>query len=403
MESTIEEHIEVLNRDYGGLAALGGPLLDTMYHHGWAWAGDTPFKSTKLVAGHFGGTRTPLVVSWPARIKPDKTPRPQFHHVNDIVPTIYEILGITPPQTFNGVEQTPLDGVSMVYTFDDPQAPTRKKTQYFNIITSRGIYRDGWFAAVQGIRKPWLPGLQGTLEWEPDKDTWELYDLSQDYSQAHDLAAEMPDKLRQMQDYFTMEATSNHVFPLGGGIYLLNFKPQELKGSRLTEWTFSEGHTRIPESMAPKFVTGFSSHATIEAELPEKASGVLFCVGGISAGFTVYMDEGVLKAEYNAMTLERYKVASDKPLPAGHATIEVEVRYDGPEREGPATVTFTVDGQKVGEGRIGRSVPGTFTASETFDVGMDLGSPVSLDYHERAPFKFDGKIEKVHVKYLERK
>jgi len=143
-------------------------------------------------------------------------------------------------------------------------------------------------------------------------------------------------------------------------------------------------------------------HAGIEAELPEKASGVIFCVGGISAGFTVYMDEGVLKAEYNAMTLERYKVASEKPLPAGHATIEVEVRYDGPEREGPATVTFNVDGQKVGEGRVGRSVPGTFTASETFDVGMDPGSPVSLDYHERAPFKFDGKIDKVHIKYLER-
>ena len=400
MESTIEEHIEVLDRDYGGLGALGGPLLDTMYHHGWAWAGDTPFKSTKLVAGHFGGTRTPLVVSWPARIKPDRTPRPQFHHVNDIVPTIYEILGITPPRTFNGVEQTPLDGVSMAYSFDDPQAPTRKETQYFNIITSRGIYRDGWFAAVQGVRKPWLPGLQGTLEWEPDKDTWELYDLSQDYSQAHDLAAERPEKLRQMQDFFTMEATSNHVFPLGGGIYLANFKPQELKGSKLTEWTFSEGHTRIPESMAPKFASGFSSHATIEAELPEKASGVLFCVGGISAGFTVYMDEGVLKAEYNAMTLERYKVASEKPLPGGHATIEVDVRYDSPQREGPATVTFTVDGQKVGEGRIGRTVPGTFTSSETFDVGVDLGSPVSLDYHERAPFEFDGTIDKIHIQYL---
>jgi arylsulfatase len=401
MESTIEEHLEVLNRDYGGLEALGGPLLDTMYHHGWAWAGDTPLKSTKLVAGHFGGTRTPLVVSWPAHVKPDKTPRSQFHHVNDIVPTIYEILGITPPRTFNGVEQVPLDGVSMAYTFDDPQAPTQKTTQYFNIITSRGIYHDGWFAGVQGIRKPWLPGLQGTLEWDPDQDTWELYDLSQDYSQAHDLAAERPEKVRQMQNLFTMEATRNNVFPLGGGIYLINFDPQNLKGSTLTEWTFSEGHTRIPESMAPKSSSGFSSHATIEADLPDKASGVLYCVGGISAGFTVYMDEGILKAEYNAMTLERYKIASERPLAAGKATIEVEVRYDGPEREGPATVTFTVDGQKVGEGRIGRTVPGTFTASETFDVGIDLGSPVSLDYHERAPFKFDGTIEKVHIRYLQ--
>ena len=400
MVSTVEEHIAVLNRDYGGLDALGGPLLDTMYHHGWAWAGDTPLKSTKLVAGHFGGTRTPLVISWPKRIKPDKTPRPQFHHVNDIVPTLYEILGITPPTTFNGVEQMPLDGVSMVYTFDDPEAPAQKQTQYFDIITSRGIYHDGWFAAVQGVRKPWIPGLQGLLQWDPDKDTWELYNLNEDYSQANDLAAKMPDKLRQMQDVFTMEATRNNVFPLGGGIYLMTFKPQELKGSTLTEWTFFEGHTRIPESMAPRFSSGFSSHATIDVDMPEKASGVLYCVGGISAGFTVYMDEGVLKAEYNALTLNRFKIASDRPLPKGKATIEVEVKFDSVKRESPATVTFKVNEQQVGQGRIERTVPGTFTASETFDVGMDLGSPVALDYHEKAPFKFNGRIEKIHIRYL---
>ncbi len=399
MVSTIAEHIDVLNRDYGGLDALGGPLLDPMYHHGWAWAGDTPFQSTKLVAGHFGGTRTPLVISWPKRIKPDKTPRGQFHHVNDIVPTIYEILGITPPRTFNGVEQMPFDGVSMVYTFDDPQAKSRKPAQYFDILTSRGIYHDGWFAGVQGVRKPWIPGLQGLLQWDPDKDTWELYNLNEDYSQAKDLAAKMPDKLRQMQDIFMVEAGTNKVFPLGGGLYLPTFAPQELKASRLTEWTFSEGQARIPESLAPKFASGFSTHAVIDADLPEKASGVLYCVGGISAGFTVYMDEGILKAEYNAMTLNRYKVASRGPLPKGKVTIEVDVKYDSPQREGPATVTFMANGKQVGQGRIERSVPGTFTASETFDVGMDLGSPVALDYHERAPFKFNGKIDRVHIRY----
>jgi len=401
MESTIDEHIEVLNRDYGGLDALGGPLLDPMYHHGWAWAGDTPLKSTKLVAGHFGGTRTPLVVSWPARITPDATPRGQFHHVNDIAPTIYEILGITPPHVVNGVEQMPLDGVSMAYTFDDAGADGRKMTQYFDIVTSRGIYHDGWFASVPGPRKPWIPGLQGVLEWDPDQDTWELYDLSEDWSQAHDLAAERPDKLRQMQDIFTVEATRNKVFPIGGGIYIPTFAPQEQKASTLTEWTFYPGHTRIPESMAPKFASGFSTHALIEADLPDKASGVLYCSGGISAGFTVYMDEGFLKAEYNAMTLDRFTVASERPIPAGPATIEVEVRFDALQRESPATVTFTVDGQQVGQGRIGRSVPATFTASETFDVGMDLGSPVSLDYHDRAPFAFNGTIETIRIRYLQ--
>ncbi len=400
MESTIDEHIEVLNRDYGGLDALGGPLLDPMYHHGWAWAGDTPLKSTKLVAGHFGGTRTPLVISWPVRITPDSTPRGQFHHVNDIAPTIYEILGITPPRIVNGVEQMPIDGVSMLYTFDDAGAEGRKITQYFDIVTSRGIYHDGWFAAVPGPRKPWIPGLQGVLEWDPDRDTWELYNLSEDWSQAHDLAAEMPDKLRQMQDIFTMEATRNKVFPIGGGIYIPTFAPQEQKASTLTEWTFYPGHTRIPESMAPKFASGFSTHAVIEADLPEKASGVLYCSGGISAGFTVYMDEGVLKAEYNAMTLDRYKVRSDEPLGAGPTSIEVDAQFDSLQREGPATVIFIVNGEQVGQGRISRSVPATFTASETFDVGMDLGSPVSLDYHDRAPFAFNGSIEKLHIRYL---
>ena len=209
----------------------------------------------------------------------------------------------------------------------------------------------------------------------------------------------MPEKLRQMEDFFTMEATKNKVFPLGGGLYLPTFAPQELKASTLTEWTFFEGQTRVPESLAPKFASGFSTHSVIQAELPEKASGVLYCVGGISAGFTVYMDEGFLKAEYNAMTLNRYKVASKAALPKGKATIEVDVKYDSPKREGPATVTFTVNGKQVGQGRIERSVPGTFTASETFDVGMDLGSPVSLDYHERMPFRFNGKIDRLQIRY----
>ena len=213
----------------------------------------------------------------------------------------------------------------------------------------------------------------------------------------------MPEKLREMQEYFTMEATRNNVFPIGGGIYLLTFAPQELRASKLTEWTFSEGITRVPESMAPKFSSGFSSHAVIEAELPDKASGVLYCVGGISAGFTVYLDEGLLKAEYNAMTLNRYKIASKAPVPKGKAKIEVEVKFDSPKREGPATVTFTVNGKQFGQGRIDRTVPGTFTASETFDVGMDLGSPVSLDYQKRAPFKFNGRIDRIQIRYLGRK
>ena len=400
METTVDEHIEVLNRDYGGLDALGGPLLDTMYHHGWAWAGNTPLRSTKVVASHFGGTATPLVVSWPKRIQADRTPRQQFHHVNDIAPTIYEILGITPPRLVNGVEQDPLDGVSMVYTFNDPAAAGHKHTQYFEILGNRGVYHDGWFAGTVAPKLPWIAGLQGLPGWNPDNDVWELYDLREDFSQAHDLARVMPEKLAAMKEIFIMEATKNKVFPIGGGLYIAAYSPQEMVGSTLTEWNFSEGQKRIAEVLAPRFVNR-STLATINAKLPERASGVLFAVGGISAGFTVYMDEGVLRAEYNAMTMNRYKVSSDGPIPAGDVRIEVETRFEPNQRGGPATITFRVNGNQVGQGRVEKTVPLIFTASETFDVGMDLGSPVALDYQERAPFAFNGTIENINVRYLQ--
>ncbi len=400
MPSTVEQQLEVLERDYGGLESLGGPLLENMYHHGWAWAGDTPYKSTKLIAAHFGGTRTPLVVHWPKGITPDKTPRSQFHHVIDVVPTIYDVVGITPPRTVDGFEQMELDGVSMAYTFNDPAAPEQKLVQYFDIMGSRGIYHDGWFAAAFGPKKPWSTDISGLIGWDPDEDEWELYDLRNDFSQAHDLAEKMPKKLRALKDTFTVEATKNKVFPIGGGLYVPAFHPEEMRASRLTEWTLYEGQTRIGEALAPKFISGFSSLATIRATVPENAAGVLFCLGGISAGFTVFMDKGHLHAEYNAMTLNRYKVKSDNPLPTGDVTIEVETKFDSRQRQAGGTITFRVNGQQVGQGRFESSVPVIFTASETFDVGMDLGSPVALDYHDRAPFKFNGKIEKIHIKYI---
>lgn len=400
MVSTVDEHIEVLERDYGGLDALGGPMLESMYHHGWAWAGDTPFKSTKLIAAHFGGTRTPLVISWPKGIKADSKPRDQFHHVIDIAPTIYEILGITPPVLYNGVKQDAIDGASMAYTFEDADAPEQKPPQYFEIMGSRGVYQDGWFAGAFGPRTPWVADMSGLIGWDPDEDVWELYNLKEDFSQAHDLAEEMPKKLQAMKDMFTMEATKNKVFPIGGGLYMVAYHPEERRASTLKEWNFFAGQTRISENLAPKFFSGFSSLSTIEAVLPENAEGVLYCVGGISAGWTVYMDKGYLHAEYNALTLNRYKIKSDKPLPTGNVTIEVELKFDEKKQQTPATVTFRVNGKQVGQGRILRSVPGGFTASETFDIGVDLGSPVALDYYDRAPFKFNGEIEKVNIKYI---
>ena len=402
MPSTIDQQIAVLNRDYGGLDALGGPKLENMYHHGWAYAGASPFQGTKLVAAHIGGTRTPLVISWPKKIKHDGKVRSQFHHVNDIAATLYEILGITPPQMVDGVKQQPLDGTSMVYTFDQPDAKTTKKTQYFEVLGSRGVYHEGWFAGTFGPRMPWSTDLSGVLNWDPENDEWELYNLDKDYTQSKNLAEENPEKLVELKALFDKEATENLVYPIGASLYTAFFNPAELPSSSLTQWSFYEGQDRIPESMAPKFTSGRSTLAVIDAEIGKNTEGVLFALGGISSGFTVYMDAGFLKAEYNAMTLNRYKIASESVIPTGKVTIEVETRYDSQERMAPATVTLTVNGKQVGQGRIEQSVPAAHTASETFDVGADLGSPVSLDYYDRAPFRFNGQIEKIHIKYIEK-
>lgn len=401
MPSAIKQQVEVLNKEYGGIDALGGPKLDIMYHHGWAYAGASPFQGTKLVAANLGGTRTPMVISWPKKIKHDGKIRSQFHHVNDIAATLYDILEITPPKVVNGIEQQPLDGTSMAYTFDQPEAKSVKSTQYFEIMGSRGIYHEGWFAGTFGPRTPWVADISSLFTWEPEKDQWELYNLENDYSQSKNLAKENPRKLAELKVLFEKEATDNSVYPIGASLYTIFFKPSELPSSSLTEWSFYEGQGRIPEAMAPKFASGRSTLAVINADIPKDAEGVLFALGGISSGFTVYMDKGLLKAEYNAMTLNRYKVSSSSVLPTGKVQIEVETKYDTKERLAPATITLKVNGNEVGKGRIERSVPGGHTASETFDIGVDYGSPVALDYFDRAPFKFNGKIEKIHIKYID--
>ena len=403
MPSTIEEQIDVLNKDYGGLDALGGPKLESMYHHGWAFSGSAPFQSTKLVAAHLGGTRTPLVISWPKKIKHDGKVRSQFHHVNDIAATLYEVLDIDPPKVVNGVEQLPLDGTSMAYTFNHPKAKTNKKTQYFEVNGSRGIYHEGWFAGTFGPRAPWSNDISGLLNWEPETDEWELYNLDKDYSQSTDLSKNYPQKLAELKILFDKEAKDNLVYPIGASFYTIFFSPSELPSSPLQEWTLYEGQDRIPDSMAPKFTSGRSSLAIIDAEIGKKAEGVIFAVGGTSSGFTVFMDKGILKAEYNAMTLNRYKISSKSTIPTGKVKIEVETKYDSAERMSPATVTLKVNGKQVGEGRIERSVPAAHTASETFDVGKDLGSSVALDYLDRAPFAFNGKINKIYISYIDPK
>ncbi len=401
MPSTIEQHIEVLNNEYGGIDALGGPLLEPMYHHGWAWAGSTPFKNTKLVAAHFGGTRNPMVISWPAKIKHDGKMRSQFLHVNDIATTIYDILDITPPDFYEGVAQEPMDGVSFANTFDNADAEALKTTQYFEVMGSRGVYKDGWFAGTFGPRVPWSAKDSRLVGWDPNEDVWELYNLKEDFSQANDLAKKNPEKLQSMKEAFLIEGVKNKVFPIGGSLYAIAYHPEEIKASTLTEWNMYEGMTRIPEAMAPKFQSGFSTHSTIDVEMPENANGVLYAVGGLSAGFTVFMIDGVLYAEYNAMTLNRYKVNSGDKISTGNVTIEVIVKAQEKKPLAPSKITLKVNGKEVGSVMAEITVPAVFTASESFDVGMDYGSAVAMEYHDKVPFKFNGKINKINIKYIE--
>ena len=392
--NTIQQQMDTLET-LGGLDVLGSSKTDNMYHAGWAWAGTTPFKHTKLIASHFGGTRNPMVISWPKKIMHDKIPRQQFHHVNDIVPTLYDIIGIKNPDSVNGFKQDPIDGVSMKYSFNKPKAKGKKKTQYFDNNGSRGIYHDGWFACAFGPLYPWLTVSPGLTEWDPDNDVWELYDLRKDFSQYNDLAEKHPKKLEELKKLFMVEAKKNKAFPIGAGIWL-RLHPEDRIASPYTSWTFDESTVRMPEFTAPGLGRQ-SSKVVIDIETGENANGVLYSLGGFSGGITLFMDNGKIVYEYNMMMIERYTGETKEALSPGRHQTEVVTKILTPKPLSAATVTIKVDGIEQAVINIGRTVPAAFTASESFNVGIDLGSPVSRRYFDKAPFKFEGKIYTVKV------
>jgi arylsulfatase len=337
-----------------------------------------------------------MVISWPQRIEPDTTPRPQFTHVNDVVPTIYELLEITPPKIVDGHEQDPLDGVSFAYTFDSADAPERKQTQYFEIMGSRGIYHEGWMAGTFGPRTPWVAQLPDLANWDPMQDEWQLFDTRSDYSLMHDLASEHPEKLEQLKALFMQEAEDNKVLPIGGALYAM-LNPNEMKRSTNTEWTLFEGMTRIPEHQAPNVRNG-NLRAEISAEVPDEVNGVIFAVGGYAGGMSLYAVDGELFYEYSALLLGRDKIDVGT-LPAGEVTIAYEMRTP-PGRGVPAELTFWINGEEAATGTVRSTVPAGFTVTETFDVGIDLNSPVADAYYDRAPFAFEGTLKRLHFVYL---
>lgn len=392
--NTIAQQIKALD-ELGGLPALGGPLTDNIKHSGWAWAGNTPFRHTKLVASHFGGTRNPLVISWPRKIKADKSPRSQFYHVNDIAPTLYDVIGIKPPQEVNGFPQDPIDGVSMAASLTDAHSPENKHVQYFDNNGSDGIYADGWYACTFGPLSPWLNAQPGLDQWDSSKAVWELYDLTKDYSQQHDLAQQYPEKVEELKKLFLAQAEENKVFPIGAGIWL-RIHPEDRIKSPYTSWTFDETTTRMPEFTAPA-LGNHNNTLTIDFECGEEASGVLYALGGAGGGLTCYMDKGSIVFEYNLMIIDRSIAKSANKVAAGRHTLVVNTSLKVPKPGAPADIVLTLDGHEVARAKVKMTVPAAFTASESFDVGTDLGSTVSRDYFERRPFAFEGQIKQISV------
>ncbi|TYL50281.1 arylsulfatase [Agromyces mariniharenae] len=397
--STVDQHIAALE-ELGGLDALGTPATDNQYHAAWAWAGSSPYQGMKLLASHLGGTRNPMFVQWNGRIEPDPVPRTQFHHVVDVVPTIYEIIGISHPDSVNGIPQDPIDGISLAYSIDDADAAGRRRTQYFEIMGSRAVYSDGWMASALGPRLPWVPGAPpGIATWTPDQDPWELYDLDHDWSQARDLAADHPEKLAELKELFAIEAARNDALPIGGGLWVPALHPEDRISPPYTEWELSGDTVRVPEFCAPA-LGNRPNTVTMRVRLGDRANGVLYKLGGAGGGLTCFFADGVLTYEYNLFLVERTVIASASPIPAGDdVMIEVETTYLEPRPGGPLRVVLRVDGTEVGSGTVPVSAPLLFSANDCLDIGRAYGGAVSRHYADRMPFAFDGRIDRVHIAY----
>ena len=368
---------------------IGGPQSYNHFPVGWAWAMNTPLQWGKQVASHFGGTRNPLVVSWPIRIKDKGGIRSQFHHVIDVVPTILEAAAVPEPVEVNGVWQKPIEGVSMVYSFDDGKAKGHRGTQYFEMLGNRALYHDGWIAVCRHGRLPWV--TLGSFSFDNDK--WELYNLEEDFSEANDLAAKNPDKLRELQDLFWAEAAKYNVLPLDDRFIERadpSLRPSLIEGR--THFTYFQGAYRIPESSSANIKN--KSHV-ITASVDQPGEGVLVAAGGVVGGYTLFVQGGRPTYEYNWFGMSRYRVTGSEKLPAGKSTIRVEFKYDGGGVGKGGTVTMFVNDKKVGEGRVDKTILGRFSADETFDTGLDTGSPVSNLY--QSPFKFTGTLNKIEI------
>ena len=384
-----EDFKEVMRR----MDELGGPNTFNHYPVGWAHAMDTPFQWTKQIASHFGGTRNGLVISWPARIKDKGGIRTQFASVIDIMPTILEAVGVPAPTSINGVKQKPVEGVSMVYTFDNAKAPSKHTTQYFEMFGNRGIYHDGWVACTTPAITPWSTSsvYPGVNDYK-----WELYHVAADFSEADNLAAKQPAKLKELQELFWKEAEKYNVLPIDNSRqerFDVSLRPSLTRGR--DEFTYFPGLVRIPEGAAPD-TKNRSWQITADVNIPAGgAEGMLLTHGGRFSGWGLYLLRGKPVFCYNLAGVARYTIAGTESLAAGAHTIVYDFKYDGGLGKGGAG-TILVDGKTVATGRIDRTLAFRLSLDETLDCGEDTGTPVNEDYH--VPFKFTGDLKKAVLK-----
>jgi arylsulfatase len=381
------------------LDKLGGPESYNHYAVGWAHALNTPYQWTKQVASHWGGTRNGTIVHWPKGIKGKGEVRSQFHHVIDVAPTILELAGLPEPLYVNGVQQHPIEGVSMAYSLNDAAAAERHETQYFEMFGNRGIYHKGW-TAVTKHKTPWL--LLGQKVPAFDDDNWELYDTNKDWSQANNLAKQMPEKLHELQRLWLIEATRHNVLPLDDrGAERFNSdlagRPVLIKGN--TQLLFGS-MGRLSENTVLN-IKNKSHSVTAEIVVPAKgAEGVIVCQGGNIGGWSLYAKGGKLKYCYNLLGMQQFFAESASTLPAGEHQVRMEFAYAGGGMGKGGTVTLYVDGKKVGEGKVGATAPIIFSGDDGCDVGVDNGSPVSPDYGSRGN-EFNGRVKGVQLAIAE--
>ena len=367
---------------------------------GWTWAFDTPFKWTKQVASHFGGTRQGMAISWPGHINDAGGIRWQFHHIIDIVPTILEAAGIQAPVMVNGVAQKPIEGVSMAYTFDkaNANAPSTRSTQYFEMVGNRAIYHDGWLAATTPPQPPWDLGL-GKFPNVVNGYTWELYNIAEDYSENNDLAAKMPDRLRDMKELFLVEAEKYNVFPLDNSFSARAATPRPSSTAGRTVFTYSGESSGLPYSDAPD-ITAKSYSITADVDIPQGgAEGMINTLGGRAGGHGLYLLKGKPVFVYNFFDLERFRWEGPAALTPGKHTVMFDFKYDGPGFGKGGTGVLSVDGNEVASKTIPHSMPFLETIDETFDVGVDTRTGVD-DEDYQPPYRFTGKIDKLTVKLV---